>query len=82
MGMPTNKYMFSLILLENHQGKTVTFVCLAETEWVLANSRNCIRVDGSLQKWSFESNIGQKMRDKSLAIDFNSTIAKTRNYLL
>lgn len=32
VGIPTNKYMFSLILLENHQGKTVTFVCLAETE--------------------------------------------------
>ena len=32
VGIPTNKYMFSLILLENHQGKTVTFVCLAENE--------------------------------------------------
>ena len=31
-GIPSNKHMFTLILLENHREKTARYVCMAETE--------------------------------------------------
>lgn len=32
VGVPSSKFMFTLILLENHQGKTTRYVCFAENE--------------------------------------------------
>lgn len=59
VGIPNNKYMFSLILLENHQGKTVTFVCLAENE-----TEKVRWMDAVNPKPSTDENTGEKVYEE------------------